>query len=113
MKLEGYTDSSFQSYLNDSKSISGYVFILNGGAVSWKSFEHQTVADSTTKIEYITTSEASKEVVWMKKFIMKLGVVSEIEGLVSLYYDNTGVRNLCLIIDPSTSSNASISFKKL
>ena len=35
--VEGYSDSSFQYDRDDSKSQSGYVFTLNGGAVSWKS----------------------------------------------------------------------------
>ena len=39
LKLESYSDSSFQSDPDDSKSTLGYVFILNGGAVSWKSFK--------------------------------------------------------------------------
>ena len=38
LKLKDYIDSSFQSDLDDSKSISGYVFTLYGGAVSWKNF---------------------------------------------------------------------------
>ena len=33
----GYTDASFQSDKGDSKSQSGFVFTINGGAVSWKS----------------------------------------------------------------------------
>ena len=33
MKLMGYTDFNFQSDHDDSKSISGYIFTLNGGAV--------------------------------------------------------------------------------
>ena len=33
LKLVGYTYSSFQLDHDDSKSISGYVFILNGGAI--------------------------------------------------------------------------------
>ena len=33
LKLMGYTDSSFQSDRDDSKSISGFVFTLNGGAI--------------------------------------------------------------------------------
>ena len=89
MKLERYTDFSFQSDPDDSKSISRYVFILNGKGVSWKSFKQQTVANLTTDAEYITTSEAAKEVVRMKKCIIELGVISEIEGSVPLYYDNT------------------------
>ena len=60
LKLEAYSDSSFQSDPDDSKSISGYVFTLNGGAVSWKSTKQQTVADSTTEAEYIAVSEAAK-----------------------------------------------------
>ena len=35
--VNGYSDASFQSDRDDSKSQSGYVFTLNGGAVSWKS----------------------------------------------------------------------------
>ena len=34
LKLKGYSDSSFQSDPDDSKSTSGYVFTLNGGAVN-------------------------------------------------------------------------------
>ena len=90
LKLESYSDSSFQSDPDDSKSTSGYVFTLNGGAVSWKSSKQQTVADSTTEAEYIAASEATKEAIWMKKFIIELGMVSEIKQPVSLYCDNTG-----------------------
>ena len=35
--VTGYTDASFQSDKDDSKSQSGFVFKVNGGAVSWKS----------------------------------------------------------------------------
>ena len=37
LSVNGYSDASFQSDRDDSKSQSGYVFTLNGGAVSWKS----------------------------------------------------------------------------
>ena len=47
LKLKGYIDVSFASDKNDSKSILGYVFTLNGGAVSWKSSKQAMVADST------------------------------------------------------------------
>ncbi|XP_070043796.1 secreted RxLR effector protein 161-like [Nicotiana tomentosiformis] len=63
----GYTDASFSSDNDDNKSISGYVFTLNGGAVSWKSSKQAAIADSVTEAEYIAASEAAKEAVWMKK----------------------------------------------
>ena len=34
LKLVGYTDSSFMSDQDDSKSVSGFIFILNGGAIA-------------------------------------------------------------------------------
>lgn len=41
------TDSSFQSNIDDRKSVSGHVSMLNGGAVSWKSSKQESIADST------------------------------------------------------------------
>ena len=41
--------------------------------------------------EHIATSDATKEVVWMKKFITGLGIVRNISDPVKLYYDNTRV----------------------
>jgi len=35
--VTGYTNASFQTDKDGSKSQSGYVLKLNGGAVSWKS----------------------------------------------------------------------------
>ncbi|XP_070045106.1 secreted RxLR effector protein 161-like [Nicotiana tomentosiformis] len=49
LKLEGYIDASFSSDRDHSKSISGYVFTLNSGAVSWKSSKQAKVADSVTE----------------------------------------------------------------
>ena len=66
------------------------VFILYGEAISWKSFKQQAIADSVTKVEYIAASEVAKEAVWMKKFIIELGVVLGIKQLVPLYCNNTG-----------------------
>ena len=88
--VNGYTDASFQTDKDDFKSQSGYVFCLNGGAVSWRSSKQDTVADSTTEAEYIAASDAAKEAVWMKKFITGLGVVPSISDPVNLYCDNNG-----------------------
>jgi hypothetical protein len=40
-----YTDAGFMTDPDDFKSQSGYVFILNGGAVDWKSSKQKTVAN--------------------------------------------------------------------
>ena len=90
LKLVGYTDFNFQSDHNDNKSVSGYIFILNGGLICCKSFKQHTTADSICEAEYIMASDAAKEAVWLKKFINELEMVFSIDGLVLLYYDSTG-----------------------
>ena len=90
MKVIGYCDASFQTDRDDSRSQTRYLFTLNGGAVSWKSSKQSTTSDSTTKVEYITASEAAKEAVWIKKFITELEVLSEIKNDITMYCDNTG-----------------------
>ncbi|KAK2417007.1 secreted RxLR effector protein [Trifolium repens] len=90
LSVVGYTDASFQTDKDDFRSQSGFVFCLNGGAVSWKSSKQETVADSTTEAEYIAASSAAKEAVWIKKFISELEVVPSIVDPISLYCDNNG-----------------------
>ena len=88
--IQGYTDAAFQTSTQDSRSQSGFVFVLNGGAVSWRSSKQETVADSTTESEYIAASEAAKEAVWIKNFINGLGVVPSILDPLEIFCDNNG-----------------------
>ena len=90
LKIEGFTDLDFQSDVDDRKSTSGFLFTINGGAVSWKSSKQATTAYSTTEAEYIAASDAAKEAVWIRKFIQQLGVVPTIALPISLYCDNNG-----------------------
>ncbi|GJT63144.1 hypothetical protein Tco_1006677 [Tanacetum coccineum] len=66
---------NFQTDKDDTKSQMGYVFVLNGGAMNWKSAKQSIIAMSSTEAEYIAGAEASMEVVWMRKFIDGLGNV--------------------------------------
>ncbi|WVZ96895.1 hypothetical protein U9M48_042475 [Paspalum notatum var. saurae] len=88
--VKGYTNAGFQTDKDDSRSQAGFVFCLNGEAVSWKSSKQDTVADSTTEAEYIAASEAAKEVVWIRKFVSELGVVPSASCPLDLYCDNMG-----------------------
>ena len=63
--VKGYVDASFDTDLDDSKSQTGYVYMLNGGAVSWCSCKQSVVAGSTCEAEYMAASEAAQEAVWI------------------------------------------------
>ncbi|PKI58225.1 hypothetical protein CRG98_021396 [Punica granatum] len=89
LRLDGFTNSNFQSDVDDKKSISCYIFTCNGGAVSWKSSKQETTADSTSEAEYIAASDAAKEAIWIRKFVTELYVVPSISSPVELYCDNT------------------------
>ncbi|GJZ54887.1 putative retrotransposon protein [Tanacetum coccineum] len=78
------------THINDLKSQTGYVFVLNGGVVHWKSDKQSIFATSSAKAEYIVAYDAYKEAVWVRKFISGLGVVPTIEEPISIYYDNNG-----------------------
>ncbi|GJT51505.1 hypothetical protein Tco_0977662 [Tanacetum coccineum] len=69
LKVTCYTDAGFQTDKDDTKSQSGYVFVLNGGAVDWKSAKQSTIAMSSIEVEYTVVTKASMEAVWMRKFI--------------------------------------------
>ena len=87
----GYTDSNFQGDIDSTKSTSRYVFTLNGGAICWRSVKQTCVVDSTTEAEYVATSEAAKEAVWLKKFLMDLQVIPSADRPITLYCDNSGL----------------------
>ena len=56
---KSYVDASFDTDPDDSKSQSGYVFLLNGAAVSWRSSKQPVVAGSTMEAEYVAASQAA------------------------------------------------------
>ncbi|KAJ9557299.1 hypothetical protein OSB04_011913 [Centaurea solstitialis] len=86
----GYSDASFQTDRDDFRSQSGYVFTLNGGAISWKSSKQDTIADSTTEAEYIAASDAAKEAVWLRNFLSDLRVVASVSRPIDIFCDNSG-----------------------
>nr|GEX52839.1 hypothetical protein [Tanacetum cinerariifolium] len=90
LKISCYTDAGYLTDADDLKSQTGYVFVLNGGAVDWKSAKQSIFATSTAEAEYIAAFDASKEAVWVRKFIFGLGVVLTIKEPISMYCDNTG-----------------------
>nr|GEY43253.1 hypothetical protein [Tanacetum cinerariifolium] len=70
-----YTDVGYLTDADDLKSQTGYVFVLNGGAVDWKSAKQSIFAASSTEAEYIAAFNAFKEAVWVRKFVSGLSVV--------------------------------------
>ncbi|GJW91997.1 zinc finger, CCHC-type containing protein [Tanacetum coccineum] len=90
LRVSCYTDAGYLTDADDMKSQTRYVFILNGGAVDWKSTKQSNFATSSTYAKYIAAFDASKEAVWIHKFNFRPGVVPTIEESINMYCDNTG-----------------------
>ncbi|GJU98219.1 hypothetical protein Tco_1327490 [Tanacetum coccineum] len=61
LKVSCYVDASFQTDRDNTKFQMGYMFVLNGGALDWKSTKQSTTAMSSTEAEYILAAKASME----------------------------------------------------
>ncbi|GJS14611.1 hypothetical protein Tco_0409083 [Tanacetum coccineum] len=60
LRVSCYTDTGYLTNADDLKSQTGYVFVLNGGAVDWKSTKQNIFAISSTDAEYIVAFDTSK-----------------------------------------------------
>ncbi len=83
----GYTDSDWAGDVNDRKSTSGYMFLLSGGPISWRSQKQKCVALSTAEAEYIAMANAAQESVWLRQLMAEL-INSSDETPTLLYEDN-------------------------
>lgn len=85
LELQGYCDADYAGDTDTRKSTTGYVFLLNSGAVSWQSKRQPTVAASTTEAEYMAAASAIKEALWLRKLLSDLQLGS---GTISIFADN-------------------------
>ena len=83
--LEGYTDVDGASQ-EHRHVISGYAYILDGGAISWMSKKQELVTLSTAKAEYVAATHAVKEGIWLCCFVEE--VFQPLMNLTVLYCDN-------------------------
>ncbi len=74
--------------MDTDRSTSGYVFKLEGGAISWSSSKQTVMKSSTMYAEFVACYEAVGQAMWLKKFVSGLRVVDSIERLLKLYCDN-------------------------
>ena len=65
LDLVGYSEADFASCVDSRKSTSGYIFIMAGGAISWRSVKQTLIANSTMEAEFVSCFEAISQGVWL------------------------------------------------
>jgi hypothetical protein len=68
----GLADAAYANN-HDLKSMTGYLFLAAGGAITWKSKKQSVITLSSTKAEYVALSEAGCEATWLRNLYMELG----------------------------------------
>jgi hypothetical protein len=71
-KLQGYSDADYAGDTTDRHSVSGQLWCLNRGPITWNSTKQRSVALSTTESEYIALSEACKQGQWLRALLREL-----------------------------------------
>lgn len=86
--LEGYSDANWVSDSDETKSTSGYVFTLGGGAITWKSVRQTILTKSSRDSEFIAMELAGTEAEWLKNFLADIPISEKPTPSVSLHCDN-------------------------
>ena len=66
--LVGYVDADGATQ-EHRRAITGFAFLINGGAILWGSKKQELVTLSTAESEYVTATHAAKEALWLRRLI--------------------------------------------
>lgn len=88
VELVGYCDSDWASDVESRRSRSGYVFMMHGGAVSWRSMRQATVALSTAEAEYMALAVAVQEALFLRQLVEEVAPAGVQAGAMTIKEDN-------------------------
>ncbi|XP_059073514.1 secreted RxLR effector protein 161-like [Cryptomeria japonica] len=72
ISIRGFVDSDRAGDIDNRRSTSGYIFLVNGGAVSWMSKRQVVVTLSTTKVEYMVVTHDLKKLFGLGDCVLML-----------------------------------------
>ena len=85
-RLWGWVDADYAGCQDTRRSHTGYVLMLNGAAISWRSKRQATVSLSSAESEFIAASQCGQEVVYLREILKGFG--AEQENCTRVFEDN-------------------------
>ncbi|XP_075077045.1 secreted RxLR effector protein 161-like [Nicotiana tabacum] len=92
LEVIGYSDSDLGGCKDTGKSTSGYILLLAGCDVSWKSVKQTIVATSIMEAKFIACYEATSQALYLKNFISGLRIVDSISRPWRILCDNSAAK---------------------
>ena len=86
--LEGFSDANWILDSDEMKFTNGYVFILGGSVVSWKSAKQTRITRSTMEAEFIALENASSEAEWLGNLLTDIPLWTRLAPSVSMHCDS-------------------------
>ena len=86
--IEGYSDANWVTDSDNVKSTSGFIFMLGGAAIYWKSCKQTVIARSTMESKLIALDSCCSEAEWLKNLISELPFVSGPIPPISVHTDS-------------------------
>jgi hypothetical protein len=96
--VQVWCDANFASCVDTRRSVTGYVVVMYGGAVSWTSKKQPTTAASTMEAEYQACGAVAREGLSLLKAMRDLAWLSTdfpITGPLTIFCDNQAALCLC------------------
>ncbi|XP_071739614.1 secreted RxLR effector protein 161-like [Rutidosis leptorrhynchoides] len=87
--IEGYSDASWITNVEDHSSTTGWVFLLGGGAISWASKKQTCITNSTMESEFIALAAAGKEAEWLRNLVYEIPLWPKPISPISVHCDSS------------------------
>jgi len=71
--LRGWVDADWAGDTDTRRSHTGYILMMNGGPISWKSRRQDNVSLSTSEAEFVAASPAGQEAIYLSETLTDFG----------------------------------------
>lgn len=85
--LEGYSDASQITHLEDHSSTSGCVFFLGRGAIPWAYKTQTCITNSKMESKFVVLAATDKYMEWLKDLVYEILLWSKLIAPISIRYD--------------------------
>jgi hypothetical protein len=95
LEIIGYSNSDFAGCQDSRRSTSGCIFLLIGGAITWRSAKQKLIASSTMTTKFMACYETSNYEIWLRNFVTRLQILDNVERPLKLFCDNNSTVLYC------------------